>query len=136
MGRWAVSQKRVMILVTFSLHSVFSVVTQRSSPEGTLRDDTKNGCVADYLTFRNQEIRSATTFSALGPYGSRILLFHFAVSEMMKLTEALSKILAESFLTSSYVSFGSNVFSSIHFIFGFHFFKKHSFSSNDIIRKN
>ena len=27
---------------------VFSVVTQRSS-RGALRDDTKNGCVADYL---------------------------------------------------------------------------------------
>ena len=134
MGRWAVSQKRVMILVTFSLHSVFSVVTQRPSLEGALRDDTKNGL--DYLTFRNQVIRSTTTFSALGPYGSRILLFHFAVSEMMKLKEALSKILAESFLTSSYVSFSSNVFSSIHFIFGYHFFKKHSFSSNYIIRKN
>ena len=29
--------------------AVFSVVTQRSSWGGTLRDDTKNGCVADYL---------------------------------------------------------------------------------------
>ena len=28
--------------------AVFSVVTQRSSWGGTLRDDTKNGCVADY----------------------------------------------------------------------------------------
>ena len=32
--------------------AVFSVVTQRSSPlsqwGGALRDDTKNGCVADY----------------------------------------------------------------------------------------
>ena len=27
--------------------AVFSVVTQRSSPGGALRDDTKNGCVAD-----------------------------------------------------------------------------------------
>ena len=28
--------------------AVFSVVTQRSSPQGgALRDDTKNGCVAD-----------------------------------------------------------------------------------------
>ena len=88
------------------------------------------------LTFRNQVIRSATTFSALDPYGSRILLFHFAVSEMMKLKEALSKISAEFSLTSSYVSFCSNaenVFSSIHFIFGVHFFVKDSFSSNDII---
>ena len=29
--------------------AVFSVVTQLSSP-GALRDDTKNGCVADYIT--------------------------------------------------------------------------------------
>ena len=28
--------------------AVFSVVTQHSSPGGTLRDDTKKGCVADY----------------------------------------------------------------------------------------
>ena len=28
--------------------AVFSVVTQRSSPQGALRDDTKNGCVVDY----------------------------------------------------------------------------------------
>ena len=28
--------------------AVFSVVTQRSSPQGALRDDTKNDCVADY----------------------------------------------------------------------------------------
>ena len=27
--------------------AVFSVVMQRSSPGGALRDDTKNGCVAD-----------------------------------------------------------------------------------------
>ena len=27
--------------------AVFSVVTQRSSPLEALRDDTKNGCVAD-----------------------------------------------------------------------------------------
>ena len=30
--------------------AVFSVVTQRSSWGGALRDDTKNGCVADYDT--------------------------------------------------------------------------------------
>ena len=29
--------------------AVFSVVMQRSSPGGALRDDTKNGCVADYM---------------------------------------------------------------------------------------
>ena len=28
--------------------AVFIVVTQRSSPGGGLRDDSKNGCVADY----------------------------------------------------------------------------------------
>ena len=28
--------------------AVFSVVTQRSSPQRALRDDTKNDCVADY----------------------------------------------------------------------------------------
>ena len=28
--------------------AVFSVVTQRSSPLGALRDDTKNGRIADY----------------------------------------------------------------------------------------
>ena len=37
------------------LHSCFSVVTQRSSPQtrwgGAWRDDSKNGCVADYLAF-------------------------------------------------------------------------------------
>ena len=32
--------------------AVFSVVTQRSSP---LRDDTKNGCVADYLWYGRVE---------------------------------------------------------------------------------
>ena len=32
-----------------SLAAVFSVVTQRPSPEGgALRDDTKNGCEGDY----------------------------------------------------------------------------------------
>ena len=41
--------------VDTSLHvvcytAVFSVVTQRSSL-GALRDDTKNGCVADYDTY-------------------------------------------------------------------------------------
>ena len=38
-----------MALVCYT--AVFNVVTQRSSPhlwEGALRDDTKNGCVADY----------------------------------------------------------------------------------------
>ena len=33
--------------------AVFSVVTQCSSPQrgGALRDDTKNGCVADYANY-------------------------------------------------------------------------------------
>ena len=30
-----------------SYSAVFSVVTQRSSPERALRDDTKNGCLSD-----------------------------------------------------------------------------------------
>ena len=34
--------------------AVFSVVTQRSSPLGALRDDTKNGCVADYQNMREE----------------------------------------------------------------------------------
>ena len=34
--------------------AVFSVVTQRSSPPGALRDDTKNGCVADYQNMREE----------------------------------------------------------------------------------
>ena len=37
----------VSILVCYT--AVFSVVTQRSSWGGALRDDTKNGCVADYV---------------------------------------------------------------------------------------
>ena len=36
--------------------AVFSVVTQRSSPLGALRDDTKNGCVADYHPRGKSEI--------------------------------------------------------------------------------
>ena len=35
---------------------VFSVVTQNSSWEKTLRDDTKNGCVADYGAADKREI--------------------------------------------------------------------------------
>ena len=38
--------------------AVFSLVTQRSSP--LVRDDTKNGCVADYL-------RNSTKILVLGP---------------------------------------------------------------------
>ena len=30
-----------------SLAAVFSIVTQRSSPRGALRDDTKKGCEGD-----------------------------------------------------------------------------------------
>ena len=32
-----------------SLAAVFSLVTQRSSPQGALRDETKNGCEGDYI---------------------------------------------------------------------------------------
>ena len=49
-----------LILVCYT--AVFSVVTQRSSPQGrggALGDDTKNGCVADYLDIR---IISASIF--------------------------------------------------------------------------
>ena len=49
-----------LILVCYT--AVFSVVTQRSSPQGrggALCDDTKNGCVADYLDIR---IISASIF--------------------------------------------------------------------------
>ena len=43
---WVISPKNSY---QFSLlHSRFYVVTQRSSPQGALRDDSKNGCVADY----------------------------------------------------------------------------------------
>ena len=37
----------IYVLVCYT--AVFSVITQRSSPqwEGALRDDSKNGCVAD-----------------------------------------------------------------------------------------
>ena len=34
--------------------AVFRVVTQRSSP--ALRDDSKNGCVADYISIANDKI--------------------------------------------------------------------------------
>ena len=36
--------------------AVFSVVTQRSSPLGALRDDTKNGRIADYHPRGKSEI--------------------------------------------------------------------------------
>ena len=40
----------LVLLVCYT--AVFSVVTQRSSPqEEALRDDSENGCVADYLCF-------------------------------------------------------------------------------------
>ena len=44
--RYASLALRTLVCYT----AVFSVVTQRSSPlwEGAFRDDTKNGCVADY----------------------------------------------------------------------------------------
>ena len=44
-----------MMIITSMLSLVYaavlSVVTQRSSP-GALRDDTKNGCVGDYVVIR------------------------------------------------------------------------------------
>ena len=45
-------QYTLLLVVCYT--AVFRVVTQRSSPleGGALRDDTKNGCVADYLIGR------------------------------------------------------------------------------------
>ena len=40
--KFCISSTRVV-----SLAAVFSIVTQRSSPLGALRDDTKNGCEGD-----------------------------------------------------------------------------------------
>ena len=36
------------LTTTVCYTAVLSVVTQRSSPQREKRDDTKNGCVADY----------------------------------------------------------------------------------------
>ena len=46
--KWYVQSEATEVLVCYT--AVFSVVTKRSSPleGGALRDDTKNGCVADY----------------------------------------------------------------------------------------
>ena len=41
--------------------AVFSVVTQRCFP-GALRDDTKNGCVADYLRRRSYPGRGTAIY--------------------------------------------------------------------------
>ena len=57
-----------VLLVCYTVF--FSVVTQRSSPQGRgpLRDDTKNGCVADKSTFRSLEKHSKIFYRG----GSRI----------------------------------------------------------------
>ena len=43
---------KLIVFELVSLAAVFSIVTQRSSPQtlwgGALRDDTKNGCEGDY----------------------------------------------------------------------------------------
>ena len=46
---WFQHKKPEAVLLLVCYTAVFSVVTQCSSPEGALRDDTKNGCVADYI---------------------------------------------------------------------------------------
>ena len=57
-------------IVTWSQHSivslaaVFSIVTQRSSPGGALRDDTKNGCEGDYWQYGKGLIYYGPIFSA------------------------------------------------------------------------
>ena len=57
-----------VLLVCYT--AFFSVVTQRSSLKGrgALRDDTKNGCVADKSTFRSLEKHSKIFYRG----GSRI----------------------------------------------------------------
>ena len=51
----------VLPLVCYT--AVFRVVTQCSSPlwGGALRDDTKNGCVADYPTLGARDFSSAVS---------------------------------------------------------------------------
>ena len=61
--------------------AVFSVVTQRSSP---LRDDTKNGCVADYLRWRYHLFLDTGHFvhayrlTSLAMYGTMVPLAYVA----------------------------------------------------------
>ena len=45
-------------IILVSLAAVFSIVTQRSTPQ-TLRDDTKNGCEGDYLSSDKRSIANA-----------------------------------------------------------------------------
>ena len=56
--------------------AVFSVVTQRSFPLGTLRDDTKNGCVADYYMIDSvRNLKGAwTSKNTWQSTGRRVLL--------------------------------------------------------------
>ena len=46
--KWVGREKALASASLVCYTAVFSVVTQSSSPQGALRDDTKNGCVADY----------------------------------------------------------------------------------------
>ena len=41
------------LTTTVCYTAVLSVVTQRSSPQREKRDDTKNGCVADYYNYES-----------------------------------------------------------------------------------
>ena len=55
------------VLVCYT--AVFRVVTQRSSPlwGGALRDDTKNGCVADWICLQIHKFRSINrSFASYG----------------------------------------------------------------------
>ena len=52
--------KNLEAVISFSLlHSFFSIVTQHSSPQ-TLRDDTKNSCVADYISLQAKKTTSCS----------------------------------------------------------------------------
>ena len=64
--------KKIGILHLVCYTAVFSVVTQRSSPQRALCDDTKNGCVADYITplpRHNGHLSTTATFFC--PQGGR-----------------------------------------------------------------
>ena len=49
------------LTTTVCCTAVLSVVTQRSSPQREKRDDTKNGCIADYYNYESPH--SPTTVS-------------------------------------------------------------------------
>ena len=64
--------KKIGILHLVCYTAVFSVVTQRSSPQRAMCDDTKNGCVADYITplpRHNGHLSTTATFFC--PQGGR-----------------------------------------------------------------